>query len=88
MGRQVKSESDRRSRLVSLAYKVLSDMKTPTDDEMTDEEMLSLLSRAFLDKATALTRFKRTHVPKERRGTFMFSNGGESVSPARRSLKM
>jgi hypothetical protein len=82
MGTQVKNESDQRSRLVSLAYKVLSDMKTPADDE-TEQEMLSHLSRAFSDKATALTKFKRTPAPKERRGTFMFSNGGHRNVPTR-----
>ena len=51
MGRPVReNEIDRRSRLVSLAYEVLRDMKTP--DDATDVEMLSLLSRAFSDRAT------------------------------------
>jgi hypothetical protein len=45
------NDYDRRSRLVSLAYDVLRDMKVPVD--ATDEAMLSLLSRAFLAKAVA-----------------------------------
>jgi hypothetical protein len=43
-------DQDRRLRLVRLAYEVLRDMKTP--DDATDVEMLSLLSRAFSDRAT------------------------------------
>jgi hypothetical protein len=46
-------EFERRSRLISLAYEVLRDMKSPSD-EATTEVILSDLSRAFLDKAAAL----------------------------------
>jgi hypothetical protein len=42
---------DRRSRLVSLVYEVLRDMKTP--ENATDSERLYLLSQAFSDRATA-----------------------------------
>jgi hypothetical protein len=45
---------DRRSRLVSLVYEVLRDIKMPHD--ATDGERLSLLSQAFSDKAIAPTR--------------------------------
>ncbi len=45
-------EYERRSRLVSLAYEVLRDMETPAD-EATNMTVLSALSRAFFDKATA-----------------------------------
>lgn len=48
-------EFERRSRLVSLAYEVLRDMEPPAD-EATTEVMLSALSQAFLDRATALRR--------------------------------
>jgi hypothetical protein len=48
-----KDEYERRSRLVSLAYGVLREMKTPADDA-TNRAMCSDLSRAFLEKATAL----------------------------------
>jgi hypothetical protein len=47
-------EFERRSRLVSLAYEVLRDMKSPSD-EATTEVILSDLSRAFLEKADTLT---------------------------------
>jgi hypothetical protein len=46
-------EYERRSRLVSLAYEVLRDMESPTEGT-TNMAMFSDLSRAFLDKATAL----------------------------------
>jgi hypothetical protein len=52
-------EYERRSRLVSLAYEVLGEMKTPADDA-TNMSMLSDLSRAFLDKATALANVEAT----------------------------
>jgi hypothetical protein len=61
MQRSQNDEYDRRSRLVSLAYEVLQDLKIPT--AATDEAMLSLLSRAFLAKATALVALGP---PKER----------------------
>jgi hypothetical protein len=52
-------EYERRSRLVSLAYEVLREMKAPADDA-TNMAMLSDLSRAFLDKATALANVEAT----------------------------
>jgi hypothetical protein len=48
-----RDELERRSRLISLVYEVLRDMKSPAD-ETTNMAMFSDLSRAFLDKATAL----------------------------------
>jgi hypothetical protein len=54
-----RDEYERRSRLVSLAYEVLREMKTPADDA-TNMAMLSDLSRAFLDKATALANVEAT----------------------------
>jgi hypothetical protein len=50
-------EYERRSRLVSLTYEVLRDMKTPTD-EVTNMTMFSDLSRAFFEKATALANLE------------------------------
>jgi hypothetical protein len=46
------NEFDRRLRLVSLVYEVLRDLKIPVD--ATDSETLTILSRAFLAKMTAL----------------------------------
>jgi hypothetical protein len=46
-------EYERRSRLVTLAYEVLRDIESPADSA-TERAMLSDLSRAFFDKATAL----------------------------------
>jgi hypothetical protein len=46
-------EFERRSRLVSLAYEVLREMKSPSD-EATTEVILYDLSRAFFDKAATL----------------------------------
>jgi hypothetical protein len=51
MQRSDNYEFDRRSRLVSVAYDVLRDLKTPAD--ATDKAMLSLLSQAFFAKASA-----------------------------------
>jgi hypothetical protein len=48
-------EYERRSRLISLVYEVLRDMKTPTDDATS---MARDLSRAFSDKATALANLE------------------------------
>jgi hypothetical protein len=48
-----RDDLERRSRLISLVYEVLRDMKTPTD-EATNRAMFSDLSQAFLDKATEL----------------------------------
>jgi hypothetical protein len=50
-------EFERRSRLISLVYEVLQDMKLPSD-EATIEAILSDLSRAFLDKAAALSHLE------------------------------
>jgi hypothetical protein len=47
-------EHERRSRLVTLVYEVLRDMESPADD-VTDMALFSHLSRAFFDKATALS---------------------------------
>jgi hypothetical protein len=44
-------EYDRRLRLVLLIYEVLKNMETPSEGA-TDEEILSLLSRACLDEVT------------------------------------
>jgi hypothetical protein len=52
-------EFERRSRLVSLAYEVLREMKTPAGDATT-MAMFSDLSQAFLDKATALANVEAT----------------------------
>jgi hypothetical protein len=58
-------EYERRSRLVSLAYEVLRDMKTPVD-EATNMAMSSDLSRAFFDKATALANLDKDAAPTAR----------------------
>ena len=50
-------EYERRSRLVTLAYEVLRDMASPAE-EATDMALFSHLSRAFFDKATALSSFE------------------------------
>jgi hypothetical protein len=50
-------EYERRSRLISLVYEVLRDMKTPPD-EATSMAAFSDLSRAFSDKATTLTNLE------------------------------
>jgi hypothetical protein len=73
MDRPVKDESEQHLQLVSLVYEVLRDMKMPADDA-TDAEVLSLLSQAFFDRATALVEFEAA-APKEHGGepTFMFS---------------
>jgi hypothetical protein len=47
------NEFDRRSRLVSLAYEGLRDLRTPAD--ATDSEILTIISQAFLAKTTGLT---------------------------------
>ncbi len=64
-------EVERRSRLVSLVYEVLRDMETPAE-EATNTTVLSALSRAFLDKATAQGN-RRVDAPKERHKSVMFS---------------
>jgi hypothetical protein len=68
MGKLKTDDTERRLRLVSLAYEVLRDMKTPADGT-TDEEMCSLLSQTFLEVMVPL----EADAPKEREGTFMFS---------------
>jgi hypothetical protein len=52
MQRSENDEYNARSRLVSLVYDVIRDMKMPADG-VTDVEILSLISQAFLAKATA-----------------------------------
>jgi hypothetical protein len=59
-----RDDLERRSRLISLVYEVLRDMKSPTD-EATKMAMFSDLSRAFLDKATALENLE-TAAPRVR----------------------
>ena len=59
-------EYEGRSRLVTLAYEVLRDMKTPTD-EATNMVMCSDLSRAFFDKAAALGIIEAAAAPHPRR---------------------
>jgi hypothetical protein len=54
-----KDDLGRRSRLISLVYEVLRDMKTPTE-EATNIAMFSDLGRAFSDKATALANLEAT----------------------------
>ena len=67
--RQVKTtqsdEYERRSRLVTLAYEVLRDMETPTD-ETTNVAVLTELSRACLEKATTLANLEPAAAPKAR----------------------
>ena len=65
-------EYERRSRLVSLAYEVLRDMKTPTD-EATNMAMCSDLSRAFFDKAAALGILEAAAPQPRRKAPGMFS---------------
>jgi hypothetical protein len=60
MQRSQNDEYNRRSRLVSLAYEVLQDLKIPA--AATDEAMLSLLSRTFLAKATVLADLEPSKV--------------------------
>jgi hypothetical protein len=68
---------ERRSRLVSLVYEVLQDMETPAEDA-TNTVVLLALSRAFLDKATALDKAtvqanSEVAAPRERRNLGMFA---------------
>jgi hypothetical protein len=60
----VDDEIERRSRLVFLVYEVLRDIEAPAE-EMTNTAVLSALSRAFLDKATAQAN-REAAAPKER----------------------
>ena len=71
-------EYERRSRLVSLAYEVLRDMKTPAD-EATNMAMFSDLSRAFFDRATALAHLKVAAARRKPR-TDMYSKGMYSTT--------
>ena len=50
-------EFERRSRLISLVYEVLRDMKTPPD-EATSMETFSDLSRAFSDKVKTVANLE------------------------------
>jgi hypothetical protein len=62
-------EIKRRSRLVLLVYEVLRDMETPAE-EATNAAVLSALSRAFLEKATAQA-LREAAVPAVRRKLVM-----------------
>ena len=64
-------EIERRSRLVLLVYEVLRDVETPAEDA-TNTAVLSALSRAFLDKATAQAT-SEVAAPRERRNLGMFA---------------
>ena len=59
------------ARLVSLAYEVFRDMRTP-GDKATGRAMRSGLSRAFFDKATALANFEAA-APRAHRPTLPLS---------------
>jgi hypothetical protein len=61
-------EIRRRSRLVLLVYEVLRDMETPPE-EATNTAVLSALSRAFSEKATAQASGEAA--PRERRKLVM-----------------
>jgi hypothetical protein len=58
-------EYERRLWLVTLAYEVLRDMKTPTD-EATNVAVLFALSRASLEKATTLANLEPATAPRAR----------------------
>jgi hypothetical protein len=62
-------EIKRRSRLVLLVYEVLREMETPAE-EATNTAVLSALSRAFLEKATAQAN-REAAAPAERRKLVM-----------------
>jgi hypothetical protein len=67
-GQQVtptQSDVERRLRLVKLAYEMLRDMETPTD-EATNVAVLTELSRACLEKATTLANLEPAAAPKAR----------------------
>jgi hypothetical protein len=64
MHKNVKTD---RSRMISLAYKVLKQMESPPE-VTTELEMLVLLSEAFLAAAAP-----EADAPKEWKGTLMFS---------------
>jgi hypothetical protein len=68
-------ELERRSRLVSLVYEVLRDMKTP-DSGATSIEVLSALSRAFSDKVVVLDKETTP------------ANGGAAKTPVREIAMM
>jgi hypothetical protein len=61
--RMQSDECERRFRQLSLAYEVMRDTKMPA--KATDAERLSLLFRAFVDKATTLANLEAAQ-PKER----------------------
>jgi hypothetical protein len=84
MPKLLSDEYDRRSRLVLLAYEVLRDIKMPAD-EGTDVEILSLLSFAFLEKASQSPQLKAA-APEGRRGnpSSMFSIPDRRTSALRR----
>jgi hypothetical protein len=65
------NEIERRSRLVLLVYEVLRDMETPAEGA-TNTAVLSALSRAFSDKATAEAK-REAAAPRERGKLVMFS---------------
>ena len=50
---------DRRSRMISLVYNVLRDMESPAGGA-TEKAMCSTLSKAFADRALALSRLEAT----------------------------
>jgi hypothetical protein len=79
-------EYERRSRLVSLAYEVLRDMESPSEGT-TNMALFSHLSRAFLDKATALANVE--DVAPGSRGpklpASMYSIADVRTSPQRRA---
>jgi hypothetical protein len=58
-----RDDPERLSRLVSLVYEVLRDMKAPTDEATS---MATDLSRAFSNKATALANLEAA-APKARK---------------------
>jgi hypothetical protein len=73
-------EIERRSRLVSLVYDVLRDMETPASGA-TSTEVLSALSRAFLDKMVVLDKGTvqangDVAEPPKRHRAMMFSTPG------------
>jgi hypothetical protein len=73
-------EIERRSRLVLLVYDVLRDMETPAK-EATSTEVLSALSRAFLDKMVVLDKGSaqangEVAAPPKRQKVMMFSTPG------------
>ena len=72
----IQNEIERRSRLVLLVYEVLRDMQAPAE-EATNTAVLSDLSRAFLERATALdgmpAQSNLEAAPRGRRKSVKFS---------------